>query len=675
MKNLNNVGSSSDYWFQQPGSVDHWFYGVFEGGGAKGVAYSGALFAMKTQKCWFRGVAGASAGAITAMLIAAGIAPEEIVSETRRALKSIQTGFWEGLYRLYSTTGFLNAEALHQWIKDLLRKQYKKKTGSELDIDVTFEMLFEVTQIELNVVAADLSLKQQIVFSHWTTPDCTVADAVVASCSIPFAFPSRIVSIMEYSRETGKYKDYGHTIVDGGVWSNFPLFIFTDSDFRRHYGLNPDKLEQTRVLGFLLKEDEPTGEPDFSSCSFRDPQIDRDLLPREWRKEPKEPNESSPRIWTKLGIWILYPFSLLGRFWDTDEIDRGRWPQSSSKIIRYLVDIINGVLGHMSKLMWIFFTCGIVLVLVMLGTTQIIICIQHLYSTLSTLEPREFLVVNVSFFIIAIIFLNPVVFYVFIILIIFMGIFANAILLPAVRRILYGLVTTYVSGPGAPNWVAKKENVILLPIPRDISTLTFEISPPVLQHVIERAYNITVQKLVAILAAANRATGTSLPVEDQPSNSERSGLSEIHNTLSKLLEADKKPNNNKMIRPSVQETIFNRIIIISPLVFALICLLFVFRVNQSFNPWTRLFLQYFVPAIVCSNGPALVLSLALKRFKPHYNNYCTFGWGLGLIVSTILQIVIGTSFVLQMICFGIVGSAFMAIHLRVYPTSGNKEWG
>ena len=31
-------------------AIDHWFHGVFEGGGAKGVAFSGALQAMAEKK-------------------------------------------------------------------------------------------------------------------------------------------------------------------------------------------------------------------------------------------------------------------------------------------------------------------------------------------------------------------------------------------------------------------------------------------------------------------------------------------------------------------------------------------------------------------------------------------------------------------------------------------------
>jgi len=55
-------------------------YGIFEGGGAKGLAHVGALKACEERKIVFRGVAGTSAGAIIAGLIAVGYTAEELFS-------------------------------------------------------------------------------------------------------------------------------------------------------------------------------------------------------------------------------------------------------------------------------------------------------------------------------------------------------------------------------------------------------------------------------------------------------------------------------------------------------------------------------------------------------------------------------------------------------------------
>jgi len=52
--------------------------GVFKGGGALGAAYAGALRVLSDNRIWFARVAGTSAGAITAAMIATGFTAEEI---------------------------------------------------------------------------------------------------------------------------------------------------------------------------------------------------------------------------------------------------------------------------------------------------------------------------------------------------------------------------------------------------------------------------------------------------------------------------------------------------------------------------------------------------------------------------------------------------------------------
>jgi predicted acylesterase/phospholipase RssA len=127
------------YWYGTPGVIEHWFYGVFAGGGAKGIAYSGALLAMKEQNCWFIGVAGASAGAITAALVASGLSPEEMENATDSALRQVQTGIWAGLRRLQKATGYFPSDGLRVWLDDLFGTQVSRKTGTMHN--VTFRQL------------------------------------------------------------------------------------------------------------------------------------------------------------------------------------------------------------------------------------------------------------------------------------------------------------------------------------------------------------------------------------------------------------------------------------------------------------------------------------------------------------------------------------------------------
>jgi predicted acylesterase/phospholipase RssA len=224
--------------------------GVFEGGGAKGIAYAGALHAMCDQRCWFRAVAGASAGAITAALVAAGLTPDEIEAETSLGLRSLCGSAFRGIRRLAPSGAFYESVVLQDWLEGILARQVREP-GVEPSADgVSFAELYQATGIELNVVAADLTLRRQVVFSHLDTPQCQVARAVLASSAIPFAFESGALA-MSCAGDAESERRH-HLIVDGGVWSNYPDFVFRDPAFRLSQR-RPELPAEDLVIGFLLR--------------------------------------------------------------------------------------------------------------------------------------------------------------------------------------------------------------------------------------------------------------------------------------------------------------------------------------------------------------------------------------------------------------------------------------
>jgi hypothetical protein len=89
-----------------------------------------------------------------------------------------------------------------------------------------------------------------------------------------------------------------------------------------------------------------------------------------------------------------------------------------------------------------------------------------------------------------------------------LGILATMLLLRPARRVLYGLVTTYVAGPGAPAWYYNRGDIVALPIPPDLWTLQFDISRDIQQQVIDDARNATLKRLDAML---EREIATELP--------------------------------------------------------------------------------------------------------------------------------------------------------------------
>lgn len=193
---------------------------VFEGGGVKGIAYAGALRELERQGILpeIKRVAGTSAGAITAVLVALGASAdqvEEIVGHTKfREFMDDSFGVIRDMNRLVEDYGWFKGETFSAW----MQKQIMVLAGQP---QLTFGELAERAGKagsrckELYMIASDLTLQMPIVYSAKTTPDAEIWEAVRMSMSIPLFFAS--------------VKKPGNKVfVDGGVTWNYPLDLFDD---------------------------------------------------------------------------------------------------------------------------------------------------------------------------------------------------------------------------------------------------------------------------------------------------------------------------------------------------------------------------------------------------------------------------------------------------------------
>jgi NTE family protein len=247
-------------------------FGIFEGGGAKGLAHVAALAATQHYGIEFRGVAGSSAGAMVAALIAVGHRARSIYDpesdqgllsrDITRLLGREAWGSWSRLlddarrtfnrsgvmagwrrlpcfYRRWRTElrsasrqrGFLSTATFEEEFEKWLQQARKPPTGES-------RLLFKHLRglMPLKIIASDLEEEKAIVFSSDTTPDVPVARAVAASIAIPFLFQPVRMEI------NGKQR----TLVDGGLVSNFPAWVF-DVERRRSKEFAP-------LLGFRFVE-------------------------------------------------------------------------------------------------------------------------------------------------------------------------------------------------------------------------------------------------------------------------------------------------------------------------------------------------------------------------------------------------------------------------------------
>ncbi|MDP4085627.1 MAG: patatin-like phospholipase family protein [Bacillota bacterium] len=198
--------------------------GVFSGGGIKGLALIGAYEEIEKRGFEFARVAGTSAGSIIASLIIAGYTSKEIFQimeeldltqllDARKTFIPLPVAKW--LF-VYWKLGLYKGNALEKWISEKLEVK-GLRTFSDLPPET------------LRVVASDLSNGQMVIL-----PDdldkygidkgsFSIAKAIRMSCSIPYFFePVKL-----------KSGDGVNILVDGGVLSNFPMWLFDNDDVQK----------------------------------------------------------------------------------------------------------------------------------------------------------------------------------------------------------------------------------------------------------------------------------------------------------------------------------------------------------------------------------------------------------------------------------------------------------
>lgn len=243
-------------------------FAIFEGGGAKGVAHVGALQAAQDNGLEIVGVAGASAGALVAVMVAVGLEAGDIMSAADRddhilarfgATPTALLGLpeWAGFRRLLRhgrraaytgaavgavlnfllaprimltvardvhRLGHFSSDTIRTFINQVIRDRLTtigREAGLDWDVpdQVTFADLARgwPTVIPLKIIATDVDRGRLEIFEAGVTPQVVVAEAAAASISIPVLFrPAAIPSF-----RPGRF-------ADGGLVANLPVWTFSE---------------------------------------------------------------------------------------------------------------------------------------------------------------------------------------------------------------------------------------------------------------------------------------------------------------------------------------------------------------------------------------------------------------------------------------------------------------
>src|SRR5438552_193804 len=202
---------------------------VLEGGGVKGIALVGALAALEEQGFLPQNLAGTSAGAIVATLYAAGYKASELrdIIGSLKFDNFLDTG-WEDRIPLVGTPlsilkdqGIYEGEYFLKLISELLEARKVRTFRDLVHPDYADQPRY---RYKVRVIASDITDRQLLVLPQDAIKfgihpdDLNVALALRMSMSIPIFFEP-----VEFRNpQTGRE----HLIVDGGILSNYPVWLF-----------------------------------------------------------------------------------------------------------------------------------------------------------------------------------------------------------------------------------------------------------------------------------------------------------------------------------------------------------------------------------------------------------------------------------------------------------------
>jgi predicted acylesterase/phospholipase RssA len=279
-------------------------YAIFEGGGAKGIAHLGAVAAIEQLNLTLAGVAGASAGAFVASLLAAGYRSNELLdpgtptsnllaAQNLGPLDLLDVRKWRRFNGMLRSTGWLagaamlagapgafcvrpramltlaflghglghfSTDAVRNFVNDRVRERLgdlwaAAGRGGEVPNPVCFEDLDYVTYPQLRplkIIATDVLHMRPVLFDRVRTPKVPIGDAVAASIAIPVVFQPVTVR--------GLPDDLGPALfVDGGLVSNLPFWVFGEEKMAVERA-NPGD-PAVPIIAFTLKDEAPPPPP------------------------------------------------------------------------------------------------------------------------------------------------------------------------------------------------------------------------------------------------------------------------------------------------------------------------------------------------------------------------------------------------------------------------------
>ncbi len=198
---------------------------IFGGGAVRGIAYVGAIKALKELSINVKTLVGSSVGSVIAALLAVGYDADEI----NKILMDVDFHLFKDIhFSLGDDFALSKGNVFTEWIRELIEKKFY---GTDFKKGENKPVSFGDIERNLIVLTTDLNTFTPVEFSCFETPDFEIAQAVRISCSMPGLMTP--VNMEDYK------------LVDGDLLKGIPLW-------RHSKNINsPD----SRVLEFRLEGD------------------------------------------------------------------------------------------------------------------------------------------------------------------------------------------------------------------------------------------------------------------------------------------------------------------------------------------------------------------------------------------------------------------------------------
>jgi predicted acylesterase/phospholipase RssA len=207
---------------------------VVSGGAMKVVSNIGIIRYLEEKDILqnIKNFVGTSGGAIVCLMLALGFTSNQMKDIVLEIINDKElTNFEpEGILDILETYGIKSYTTIEKYFNKLIHKKFYVSS-------MTFMELAKITGKNLIICVSNLTKEESEFFSVDTTPNLSIAKAVAISCAIPVLF--------------SPIKINDNLYVDGGLYNNFPIDYFPESQLRDILGINITCINYQNTDNFL----------------------------------------------------------------------------------------------------------------------------------------------------------------------------------------------------------------------------------------------------------------------------------------------------------------------------------------------------------------------------------------------------------------------------------------